>query len=89
MQRFLQRDVGIATVAQHRDKRECEHAIVIGPAFPTSEGDTSALGTQIKADRQKSRAVGSGQDHNPHNCGRPRPARSSSARQTDRSSEAP
>ena len=50
--------VGIATVAQHRDKRECEHAIVIGPAFPTSGGDTSALGAQIKADREKSRATG-------------------------------
>ena len=52
------KDVGIATVAQHRDKRECENAIVIGPAFPTSGGDTSALGAQIKADREKSRAAG-------------------------------
>lgn len=52
------KDVGIATVAQHRDKRECDHAIVIGPAFPTSGGDTSALGAQIKADRKKSRATG-------------------------------
>ena len=50
--------VGVATVAQHREKRECEHAIVIGPAFPTSGGDTSALGAQIKADREKSRAAG-------------------------------
>ena len=50
--------VGIATVAQHRDKRECEHAIVIGPAFPTSGGDTSNLGEQIKADREKPRAAG-------------------------------
>ena len=52
------KSVGIATVAQHRDKRECEHAIVIGPAFPTSSGDTSALGWQIRADREKSRASG-------------------------------
>ena len=52
------KSVGISTVAQHRDKRECEHAIVIGPAFPTSRGDTSALGGQIKADREKSRASG-------------------------------
>ena len=50
--------VGIATVAQHRDKRECEHAIVIGPAFPTTGGDSSALGEQIGADREKSRAAG-------------------------------
>ena len=50
--------VGIATVAQHREKRQCEHAIVIGPAFPTSGGDTSALGGQIKADREESRSAG-------------------------------
>lgn len=52
------KDVGIAAVAQHRDKRECDHAIVIGPAFPTSGGDTSALGEQIRADREQSRAAG-------------------------------
>ena len=52
------KDVGIAAVVQHRDKRECEHAIVIGPAFPTSEGDTSALGQQINTDREWSRAAG-------------------------------
>ena len=33
------KDVGIATVARHRDKHECQHAIVIGPAFPTSEAE--------------------------------------------------
>ena len=27
------KDVGIATVARHRDNFECEHAIVVGPAF--------------------------------------------------------
>ena len=52
------KDVGVATVAQHRDKRECEHAIVVGPAFPTSQGEASALGQRIKADREKSRAAG-------------------------------
>ena len=31
------KSVGIATIAQHRDKRECAHAIVI---FPTSKGDS-------------------------------------------------
>ena len=50
--------VGIATVTQHRDKHECEHAVVVGPAFPTSGGDSSALGQQIQADRQKSAAAG-------------------------------
>ena len=50
--------VGIAAVAQHRDKRECEHAIVIGPAFPTSKGDASALGQRIEADREQSKSAG-------------------------------
>ena len=52
------KDVGIAAVAQHRDKRECDHAIVVGPMFPTSEGDASALGQRIKADRERSAAAG-------------------------------
>ena len=52
------KSVGIATVVQHRDKRQCDHAIVVGPAFPTSRGDASALGTQINADREKTRAAG-------------------------------
>ncbi len=52
------KDVGVATVAQHRDKRECEHAIVVGPAFPTSQGEASALGQRIKADRETSSAAG-------------------------------
>ena len=52
------KSVGIAGIARHRDKRECEHAIVVGPAFPTSQGNTSALGEQINADREKSRASG-------------------------------
>ena len=52
------KSVGIATVAQHRDKFECEHAIVVGPAFPTTEGDASALGAQIKADRDRLPATG-------------------------------
>ena len=52
------KDVGIATVAQHRDKFDCEHAIVVGPAFPTSQGDASSLGQHITTDRDKSRAGG-------------------------------
>ena len=48
------KSVGIATVAQHRDKRDCENAIVVGPAFPTSRGTSSNLGEQIDADRVKS-----------------------------------
>ena len=52
------KDVGIATIYQHRDKRECEHAIVVGPAFPTSKGEASKLGEQIATDRERSTASG-------------------------------
>ena len=44
-------DVGIATVAQHRNDFGCDHALVVGPAFQTSEGESSALAKRIDADR--------------------------------------
>ena len=50
--------VDTAKVARHRNKFDCEHAVVIGPAFPTSQGDASALGEQIKQDRLNSIAAG-------------------------------
>ena len=50
--------VRIATVVRHRDKRDCEHAIVVGPAFQTSKGDASALGQEIEDAREKSKAAG-------------------------------
>lgn len=46
--------VDIAAVIRHRNKLECDHAIVVGPAFPTSKGQDSALGQSIEEDRQKS-----------------------------------
>ena len=49
--------VGVATVARHRKKRECDHAIVVAPAFPTSRDD-SALEGELKDDREKSEAAG-------------------------------
>ena len=52
------RDVGIAAIIQHREKHRCDHAIIVGPAFPTGRGNASALGQQIKDDREKSEAAG-------------------------------
>lgn len=52
------KDTEISAVIRHRDQYKCEHAVVVGPAFPTSEGDDSALGQSIKDDRGKSAAVG-------------------------------
>ena len=51
------KDANIAAVIRHRDQYKCEHAVVVGPAFPTSEGENSALGQSIKDDRRKSAAV--------------------------------
>ena len=53
------KDVGIATVIRHRNNLQCDHAIVVGPAFPTSAGDDSALGESIEDDRRKSETEGS------------------------------
>lgn len=52
------KDTDIAAVIRHRDQYKCDHALVVGPAFPTSEGDDSALGQSIKDDRRKSEAAG-------------------------------
>ena len=52
------KDTDIAAVIRHRDQYKCDHALVVGPAFPTSEGDNSALGQSIKDDRRKSTAAG-------------------------------
>lgn len=52
------KDVGVATIIRHRNKLECDHAIVVGPSFPTSDGDDSALGESIREDRRKSAAEG-------------------------------
>jgi len=40
--------VGISTIARQRDDYECEHAIVVGPDFPTTNGEGSALVKEIK-----------------------------------------
>ena len=41
--------VGISRVARHRDDYECDHAIVVGPDFPASEG--TVLKQEIEKDR--------------------------------------
>ena len=51
--------VGIAGVIRNRNKLGCDHAVVMGPAFPTSKGQKSALGEEIDEDRRKSAAEGS------------------------------
>lgn len=46
------KSVGISTVIRHRKKHGCEHAVVVGPAFPTSR-EKSALEEEINNDKDK------------------------------------
>src|SRR5205814_85924 len=41
-----------STVALHRNEYNCDHAIVVGPDFPTTLGDDASLIKQAKADRE-------------------------------------
>jgi hypothetical protein len=49
--------VKVATIIQHRDDYECDHALVVGRDFPTSQGDASTLAKQIDDDRRKTLAL--------------------------------
>ncbi len=51
-QKVSAKSVGISTVARHRKNFGCDHAIVVGQAFPTLQGDKSALLQMIDADRK-------------------------------------
>jgi hypothetical protein len=50
------KSVGISTIARQRDDFECDHAIVVGPAFPTTQDDKSALAKEIDDDRRRTAA---------------------------------
>ena len=52
------KDVGLAAVIRHREEFNCDHAIVVAPSFPTSQGDKSALAKSIRDDREKCEAQG-------------------------------
>lgn len=44
--------VGISTIARHRNELNCQHAVVVGPDFPTTKGDDAALAREIDDDRK-------------------------------------
>ncbi len=50
--------VGISTIARQRKDYGCQHAIVVGQLFPTSQADTSALAKEIAEDRRLTKAAG-------------------------------
>ena len=49
---------GVSAIARQRDNAQCEHAIVVAPAFDHSPGKESALAQEIKADRQSTATSG-------------------------------
>jgi hypothetical protein len=46
--------VGVSAIARQRNGFGCDHAVVVGPDFPTTKGDKSALVKEIEDDRNKS-----------------------------------
>ncbi len=50
--------VGVSTIARQRDDYSADYAVVVGPDFPTSKDEQSALGKEIAADREKNPGKG-------------------------------
>jgi len=49
--------VSVSTVALHRNEYRCDHAIVVGPDFPTTLGDDASLIKQVNADRETGKTI--------------------------------
>lgn len=49
---------GVSTIARQRDDSQCEHAVVVAPAFDHTPGKDSVLAKEIKADRDSTAANG-------------------------------
>ncbi|MHB2032977.1 MAG: ATP-binding protein [Gemmatimonadaceae bacterium] len=49
---------GVSTIARQRDEAQCEHAIVVAPAFDHTAGKVGALAKEIKADRDSTATSG-------------------------------
>lgn len=50
--------VKVSAVIRQRDRYKCQHALVVGRAFPTSTGDKSALAQEIDDDCKKTARLG-------------------------------
>jgi len=44
--------VGVSILARHRDTLNCAHSVVVGPDFPTTQGENSALAKELIADNE-------------------------------------
>lgn len=49
--------IGISTIARQRDNHKCEHALVVGRAFPTSQ-EGNVLAEEIATDRANTKSLG-------------------------------
>jgi hypothetical protein len=49
--------VGVSTIARQRNERGCPHAVVVGPDFPTTRGEVSALARELKEDRATGKTI--------------------------------
>ena len=52
------RSIVISTIARQRDEWNCEHAIVVAPAYDHTAGKESALAKDIKTDRENTAKLG-------------------------------
>lgn len=50
--RISARRVNLSGVIRHRDKHQCNHAIVVGPVFSTKSGNKSAIAQEIEHEQQ-------------------------------------
>lgn len=50
--------VKVSAVARQRNDYACQHALVVGRAFPTSQGEKSALSKEINEDLESTKAKG-------------------------------
>jgi len=44
--------VNTATIVRHRNAYKCEHALVVGPSFATTQGNKSSIADEIDNDRR-------------------------------------
>lgn len=50
--------VDVAVIAKHRDEYQSNHAVVVGPAFATTQGDKATIAKLIDNDRRLTKANG-------------------------------
>lgn len=50
--RVANQAVRVSTIARHRKENGCQHAIVVGPDFATTQGERAALAKELKADAE-------------------------------------